>query len=169
MAGSAFAAARSWRSRAAARSRTVRVDCEGDIVTAGLVELHTDNLERHIRPRPSADWPHAAAIVAHDAELAACGITTVFDAIRVGSIEGKGGMGWARYARQLATELLSLRATDALKISHHMHLRPRSVRNSLVEELAEFGPDEPDRHPQPDGSHAGNSASSPISASTAPT
>jgi len=99
------------------------VDCEGDIVTAGLVELHTDNLERHIRPRPSADWPHAAAIVAHDAELAACGITTVFDAIRVGSIEGKGGMGWARYARQLATELLSLRATDALKISHHMHLR----------------------------------------------
>jgi alpha-D-ribose 1-methylphosphonate 5-triphosphate diphosphatase len=75
----------------------------------GLVELHTDNLERHIRPRPSANWPHAAAIVAHDAELAACGITTVFDAIRVGSIEGKGGMGWSRYARQVATELLGLR------------------------------------------------------------
>jgi len=118
------------------------VDCEGDIVTAGLVELHTDNLERHIRPRPSADWPHAAAIVAHDAELAACGITTVFDAIRVGSIEGKGGMGWARYARQLATELLSLRATDALKISHHMHLRAEICSHSLVEELAEFGPDD---------------------------
>jgi alpha-D-ribose 1-methylphosphonate 5-triphosphate diphosphatase len=103
------------------------VDCAGDIVTAGLVELHTDNLERHIRPRPSADWPHGAAIVAHDAELAACGITTVFDAIRVGSIEGKGGMGWSRYARQVATELLGMRATGALKISHHLHLGPRSV------------------------------------------
>jgi alpha-D-ribose 1-methylphosphonate 5-triphosphate diphosphatase len=34
------------------------VDCDGDIVTPGLVELHTDNLERHIRPRPSANWPH---------------------------------------------------------------------------------------------------------------
>ena len=75
-------------------------------------------------------------------ELAACGITTVFDAIRVGSIEGKGGMGWARYARQLATELLSLRATDALKISHHMHLRAEICSHSLVEELAEFGPDD---------------------------
>ncbi len=118
------------------------VDCERDIVTAGLVELHTDNLERHIRPRPSADWPHAAAIVAHDAELAGCGITTVFDAIRVGSIEGKGGMGWTRYARQLATELLSLRASGALKISHHMHLRAEICSHSLAEELAEFGPDD---------------------------
>lgn len=28
------------------------IDCGGDIVAPGLVELHTDNLERHIRPRP---------------------------------------------------------------------------------------------------------------------
>jgi alpha-D-ribose 1-methylphosphonate 5-triphosphate diphosphatase len=118
------------------------VDCDGDIVTPGLVELHTDNLERHIRPRPSANWPHAAAIVAHDAELAACGITTVFDAIRVGSIEGKGGMGWSRYARQVATELLDLRATGALKISHHLHLRAEVCSHSLIDELAEFGPDD---------------------------
>jgi alpha-D-ribose 1-methylphosphonate 5-triphosphate diphosphatase len=118
------------------------VDCWGDIVTAGLVELHTDNLERHIRPRPSANWPHMAAIVAHDAELAACGITTVFDAIRVGSIEGKGGMGWSRYARQVATELLGLRASGSLKISHHIHLRAEMCSHSLVDELAEFGPDD---------------------------
>ena len=66
------------------------VDCEGDFLSPGLIELHTDNLERHITPRPKAHWPHNAAIVAHDAELAGCGITTVFDAIRVGSIvEGR--------------------------------------------------------------------------------
>ncbi|MCP4820571.1 MAG: alpha-D-ribose 1-methylphosphonate 5-triphosphate diphosphatase, partial [Shimia sp.] len=45
-------------------------DCGGDFVAPGLVELHTDNLERHMRPRPRVDWPHQAAIVAHDAELA---------------------------------------------------------------------------------------------------
>lgn len=118
------------------------VDCEGDIVAAGLVELHTDNLERHMRPRPSADWPHAAAIVAHDAELAACGITTVYDAIRVGSIEGKGGTGWTRYARQVADELLALRAAGALKIGHHLHLRAEICSETLVEELAEFGPED---------------------------
>jgi len=118
------------------------VDCEGDYVAPGLVELHTDNLERHIRPRPSAHWPHKPAIVAHDAELAACGITTVFDAIRVGSIEGKGGAGWSRYARDLATEILQMRASGGLKISHHLHLRAEICSQSLVEELDQFGPED---------------------------
>lgn len=115
------------------------VDCEGDILSPGLVELHTDNLERHIRPRPAVHWPHDAAIVAHDAELASCGITTVFDAIRVGSIEGKGGTGWSRYARELADELLAIRAKGALKISHHLHLRAEVCSHSLIDELAQFG------------------------------
>jgi alpha-D-ribose 1-methylphosphonate 5-triphosphate diphosphatase len=118
------------------------VDCGGDYVAPGLIELHTDNLERHIRPRPSADWPHAAAIVAHDAELASTGITTVFDAIRVGSIEGKGGVGWRRYARGLADEVLAMRASGALKISHHLHLRAEICSDTLVEELDGFGPED---------------------------
>ncbi len=60
------------------------VDCAGDLVMPGMIELHTDNLERHLQPRPKVDWPHAQAILAHDAELAAVGITTVYDALRVG-------------------------------------------------------------------------------------
>ena len=65
------------------------LDLEGDLLMPGLIELHTDNLERHIEPRPKVDWPHAAAIIAHDAELASVGITTVFDALRVGSVVSK--------------------------------------------------------------------------------
>ena len=116
------------------------VDCGGDYVAPGLIELHTDNLERHMRPRPSADWPHAAAIVAHDAELAATGITTVFDALRVGSIEREAGVGWQRYARALADEVLAMRAGGALKISHHLHLRAEICSDTLTEELGAFGP-----------------------------
>ncbi len=59
-------------------------NCGGDYLAPGLIETHTDNLERHMRPRPNVDWPHQAAIVAHDAELASVGITTVFDALRGG-------------------------------------------------------------------------------------
>ena len=114
------------------------VDCGGDYVAPGLVELHTDNLERHIQPRPFVDWPHNAAILAHDAELAGTGITTVFDAMRVGSIpKGKGR--YLKYARQLATELWALRAEDALKISHFLHLRAEVCSQTLVEEMEEFG------------------------------
>jgi alpha-D-ribose 1-methylphosphonate 5-triphosphate diphosphatase len=114
------------------------VDCGGDFLAPGLIELHTDNLERHIEPRPGVDWPHAAAIVAHDAELASTGITTVFDAMRVGSIpDGKARS--LRYARALASELLELRARDMLKISHFLHLRAEICSQTLLQELGEFG------------------------------
>ncbi|MEX5562919.1 alpha-D-ribose 1-methylphosphonate 5-triphosphate diphosphatase [Pseudophaeobacter sp. 1A16562] len=120
---------------------TGAVDCGGDFVSPGLIELHTDNLERHIQPRPKVDWPHAAAIIAHDAELAGTGITTVFDAMRVGSIKAKEAR-YGQYARSLASELLELRAKDALKISHFLHLRAEVCSETLVEELNEFGDDD---------------------------
>ncbi|WP_298849673.1 alpha-D-ribose 1-methylphosphonate 5-triphosphate diphosphatase [uncultured Ruegeria sp.] len=115
------------------------IDCEGDYVSPGLVELHTDNLERHIQPRPKVDWPHAAAILAHDAELASTGITTVFDAMRVGSIPSGAGR-YGKYARGLSQELWDLREQDALKISHFLHLRAEVCSETLLEELDEFEP-----------------------------
>ncbi len=116
------------------------IDCEGDFVCPGLVELHTDNLERHIQPRPRVDWPHAAAILAHDAELASTGITTVFDAMRIGSIPS--GQRYKKYARDLSRELWNLREQDALKISHFLHLRAEVCSETLVEELDEFDADD---------------------------
>ncbi|MDR0808784.1 MAG: alpha-D-ribose 1-methylphosphonate 5-triphosphate diphosphatase, partial [Gemmobacter sp.] len=115
-------------------------DCGGDLVMPGLIELHTDNLERHIEPRPKVDWPHAAAIIAHDAELASVGITTVFDALRVGSVVSNAKANYGEYARMLADEILGLRAEGALKISHFLHLRAEVCSETLVEELDKFGP-----------------------------
>lgn len=117
------------------------IDCEGDYVSPGLVELHTDNLERHIQPRPNVHWPHAAAILAHDAELASVGITSVFDAMRVGSIPSGAGR-YGKYARGLSRELWDLREQDALKISHFLHLRAEVCSETLIEELDEFGPED---------------------------
>lgn len=117
-------------------------DCQGDLVCPGLIELHTDNLERHLAPRPGVDWPHAGAVVAHDRELAGCGITTVFDALRLGSLTGKDKRGRSRYGRALATEVLQMREAGALKISHFLHLRAEVCSETLIEELDEFGPDD---------------------------
>ncbi len=114
-------------------------DCEGDFLSPGLVELHTDNLEQHLEPRPSVRWPSAEAIVAHDAELAGTGITTVFDALRVGSLIEGGKAGYRRYARPLAVEIARLRRSGALRIRHHLHLRAEVCSETLEEELAEFG------------------------------
>ncbi|MFZ6672930.1 hypothetical protein [Undibacterium sp. Xuan67W] len=62
-------------------------DWGGDYLLPGLVEIHTDNLEKHLMPRPKVSWPILPAIAAHDAQIAASGITTVLDAIAVGDID----------------------------------------------------------------------------------
>lgn len=113
-------------------------DCDGAHLAPGLIELHTDNLERHLRPRPGVDWPHSAALFAHDGELAAVGITTVFDALRVGTVI-RDQAAEPRYARALADELNALVAAGRMRISHHIHLRAEICSETLLDELAEFG------------------------------
>ena len=117
-------------------------DCEGDFLCPGLIELHTDNLERHLTPRPGVKWPRRNAILAHDAELASTGITTVFDALRVGSIISGGKSRYGKYAREVADLILGLRDSGVLKISHFIHLRAEICSDTLVDELAEFTPED---------------------------
>lgn len=116
------------------------VDCEGQTVIPGLVELHTDNLEKHLRPRPGVNWPRDAAVVAHDGEVAAAGITTVFDAIRAGTLRGARGGSFegVRYAREVADHILRLRARGALRIEHFLHIRAELCSESVLEEMDEF-------------------------------
>ncbi|MFG1187146.1 alpha-D-ribose 1-methylphosphonate 5-triphosphate diphosphatase [Xanthobacter aminoxidans] len=64
------------------------IDCDGDFIAPGLIDLHTDALEGHFVPRPKVFWPDArAAALAHDGQTVASGITTVFDAICAGGFD----------------------------------------------------------------------------------
>ena len=114
------------------------IDCEGDYVAPGLIELHTDNLERHLTPRPKVNWPKRAAVLGHDRELAGAGITSVFDALRVGSEANQKRQGYLRYARETVDHILDQINHRALKVSHHIHLRAELCTETLVEELYEF-------------------------------
>jgi alpha-D-ribose 1-methylphosphonate 5-triphosphate diphosphatase len=96
-------------------------DMEGDFIVPGLVELHTDHLEVHVAPRPKVRWNVTAAIQAHDAQIAASGITTVFDALRVG-LDGDSGTTSAD-SRELADEILAAQAAGRLRADHRFHLR----------------------------------------------
>mgnify|MGYP004709046367 FL=1 len=97
------------------------VDCEGAWLIPGLVELHTDNLERYMIPRPKVVWPEALpAFFAHDAQIAASGITTVFDAMAVGEYFNKGRI--AMLARSVDA-LERARRSGYLRADHFLHLR----------------------------------------------
>ncbi len=97
------------------------LDFEGDLLLPGLVELHTDNLERHAMPRPGVAFPMRQAVQAHDAEIAAAGITTVFDAVGAGDPYDAG------FRSQDQGELLAmldlLDAAGVLKARHYVHVR----------------------------------------------
>jgi alpha-D-ribose 1-methylphosphonate 5-triphosphate diphosphatase len=99
------------------------IDCEGDLIVPGLVEIHTDNLEKHLLPRPKVRWPNPlAAAVANDAQMAASGITTVFDAICAGTYENSVGQRKEIFAEEIdAIEMAADR--EMFRINHFLHLR----------------------------------------------
>ena len=97
------------------------VDLEGDWLMPGLVEMHTDNFERHLMPRPKVSWGEWPALLAHDAEVAAAGITTVFDALGVGDADPDSlrGSTWHGVLDTLGHATRS----GMLRADHHLHVR----------------------------------------------
>jgi alpha-D-ribose 1-methylphosphonate 5-triphosphate diphosphatase len=97
------------------------VDLDGDYLIPGLVELHTDHLETHYAPRPRVRWNPIAAVQAHDAQIAASGITTVLDAIRIG-LDEQTDIG-AEDMLILAKAIDAGNKAGRLRAEHHIHLR----------------------------------------------
>ncbi|HEY2254287.1 MAG TPA: alpha-D-ribose 1-methylphosphonate 5-triphosphate diphosphatase [Variovorax sp.] len=112
------------------------IDLEGDYLIPGLVEVHTDNFERHLMPRPKVNWAELPALLAHDAEVAAAGITTVFDALGVGDadLESLRGSAWLRVLATLDT----CRTQDLLRADHHLHVRCELPAPNTVELFEPF-------------------------------
>ncbi|MFC0410472.1 alpha-D-ribose 1-methylphosphonate 5-triphosphate diphosphatase [Roseomonas elaeocarpi] len=114
------------------------LDFEGDTLIPGIVDLHTDNLERQVQPRPAARWPSRSALLAHDAQTAAAGVTTVFDALCVGDIHPAGNR--RRTFTDGAADLAALAPTGALKCDHFLHIRcelPAHDMLPLLEEVVD--------------------------------
>lgn len=97
-------------------------DLDGDYLLPGFVELHTDHLESHFLPRPGVEWPAINAVIAHDAQIAASGITTVLDSLRVGSFDREEEVRRSS-AMVLAQALSAARQMQLLRVDHLIHLR----------------------------------------------
>lgn len=123
------------------RGTTIRtaLDLEGDYLLPGIVELHTDMLEKHWAPRPGVQWPAAAAVVAHDAQLAAAGITTVLDGLAVGYIIETGQR--PRDPAPMARAIRSVQETGLLRCEHFLHMRCEVSTEWVLRDLEPFAPD----------------------------
>jgi alpha-D-ribose 1-methylphosphonate 5-triphosphate diphosphatase len=112
------------------------IDLDGDILIPGAVDLHTDNLERQVEPRSNARWPSLPAFLAHDAQTAAAGITTVLDALCIGDLGFDEDR--PRTCVQGIADMEALTPTGLLKCDHRLHLRCEIPALGMLEMLDRY-------------------------------
>ena len=116
-------------------SRGAGIDFQGDYLLPGLIELHTDHLESHYFPRRAVTWHAGSAVLAYDAQIAAAGITTVFDSLRVGVDEFDVGAQLGDQAALLAEAIRRAADADLLRADHLTHLRCEVAAPNVVDSL----------------------------------
>lgn len=116
-------------------SRGSGIDFQGDYLLPGLIELHTDHLESHYFPRRAVTWHAGSAVLAYDAQIAAAGITTVFDSFRVGVDEFDVGAQLGDEAALLAEAIRRAADADLLRADHLTHLRCEVAAPNVVDSL----------------------------------
>ena len=63
------------------------LDLGGQFLIPGVIDIHTDYMEKELNPRPSANFPLAMAFHFMDVRAIACGLTTVLGAARISNEE----------------------------------------------------------------------------------
>ncbi|MEM7672643.1 MAG: hypothetical protein AAF212_04810, partial [Verrucomicrobiota bacterium] len=97
------------------------LDARGRWLTPGVIDTHTDYIEKEIAPRPSAEIPLELAFHMMDQRALATGLTTVLGAVRISADKEKGGSVWRRDGLELGRRYEELSKTA--KARHLMHVR----------------------------------------------
>lgn len=114
------------------------IDLDGDLLLPGLIEMHTDNLEKNIQPRPGVIWPSMmSAVLAHDAQIIAAGITTVYDAVAVGGLRESSLR--EKIFEESIQAICQCKKQKILKADHFLHLRCELSHEQLEELLQRHG------------------------------
>jgi alpha-D-ribose 1-methylphosphonate 5-triphosphate diphosphatase len=120
------------------------VDVRGAFLLPGLIDLHTDTLEKEITPRPGADFPIDVAVQELDRKLVACGITTVYHSLHIGYVEAEKSAA-SRFSRRDVVDGVRAMAGRHTLARTRVHLRyeytgpgvdVRDLVQSLIDERA---------------------------------
>ncbi len=112
------------------------LDLDGDYLIPGLIDLHTDNLERHYQPRGGVFWDPLNAVIAHDAQVIGAGITTVFDSLTVGVSRGSDQR--MKMMAPLCEALAFAERQGMVKADHRLHLRCEVNHPHIVQAVEDY-------------------------------
>ncbi|MBD3002669.1 MULTISPECIES: alpha-D-ribose 1-methylphosphonate 5-triphosphate diphosphatase [unclassified Streptomyces] len=117
------------------------VDGQGMLCLPGLVDVHSDGLEKELLPRPGAELPLEFALLSFEGKLRAAGVTTAYHGA---AFEESGGRGMRRTlenARRICAAVAS-RADEGLvdhRILHRLDVRCPEGLAGLRQRLERIG------------------------------
>ena len=148
------------RAFAETRSRAPdAMDGEGGWLLPGLIELHTDNLDKFFTPRPKVDWPAHSAMSSHDALMVASGITTVLDAVAIGDVRDGGDR--LENLEKMINAVEETQKRGLNRAEHRLHLRCELPHHTTLPLFEKTGGPRACLAGLPDGPLAGAASGSP--------
>lgn len=109
-------------------------DFEGDVLMPGVVDLHTDSLEKHYFPRPNIDWNPVSAAVTHDGCCLSVGVTTILNSLTLGSFNPSAARNTDNL-RRLVDGLHDAQDQGMLRADHKIHWRCETTADDLRSRL----------------------------------
>jgi alpha-D-ribose 1-methylphosphonate 5-triphosphate diphosphatase len=105
-----------------------KIDVAGCYVMPGIIDLHSDALEKELEPRPNTLFPTDMVLLEMDKKLAACGITTMYHSISFA--EGEIGIRSNKMAEGIIREINRL--SPRLRVRTKVHARYEMTDEAAV-------------------------------------
>ena len=107
------------------------IDLTGQLLIPGLIDIHSDYLEKEIHPRPSAAFPIPFALHYVDERALTCGITTLYSAVSFSQDEHKS----RTYAQAIELAAAIDAFKDEMAIKHFLHARIDPNNDAVIDHL----------------------------------
>lgn len=111
-------------------------DLNGAFLFPGVIDVHTDYLEKEISPRPGAEVPLDMALHVMDLRALACGLTTVLSAARISPERSGSAASWQGDGVRLAREMQRL--APQMRARHLVHVRWDTRYGPIDDDVADL-------------------------------
>lgn len=106
-------------------------DCKLAVVGPGIIDIHSDYIEREIFPRPNTGFPHELALRFLDSRAVSCGITTLLNGISLQDNEKNNRT--IESGIKLLDVLDKMTARGHFSVRHYAHARLDVTTGSLLD------------------------------------